>query len=761
MQNQEFYKYNEQDDEQEIKLTDYLHIISRYKWLVIFVFIAVFSVAVIYTARAPRIYQATSKVLLQDKSSNSLLFTSFSNQGNSINNNIQILKSNPVMEIADQILKKQSTYEQLPVSQLEGSHVGYLKKNLSVDTERETDILIISFDSTSPLEARDAANAAANALMQQDTDYARIEFRSTREFLSDQLEENERELRSSEEDLRTFKIEHGVSMLSEETQELITQSSELSAMLSEAETELEVENKHLSYLRKELSAQDTLLLDVNSILTSPLLDQLKTEIVMNQSQYVNLLTQSGYSPDHPQLKIINKAVEDAKERLNEEIQRIILVRSGSADPLLYRSQLIEKIATSQIEQNLKESKVISLQEAVETYNRQMSLLPDTEIELARLERNNQINVKLYTMLIEKFEEAKIVERSKVGNIRLVEEAVIPDKPIKPNVKMNMMIAIVLGLGLGIGAALLLHSLDSKIRTFDDVRKFVGLPLLGTIPHIHSSDADIDKIDNQLRTAKGETKKNLLIAKHQMEARLITNYSPKSSSAEAFRILRTNIVTKKKPGESLTILITSSGPGEGKSTIHSNLATTLAQMDAKVILVDLDLRRPMIHKLVDLDKEHGISDFLVDKTSQLETFIKRSHIPHLDVITSGFVPPNPSELLASRRMDEALDILKSKYDYILLDSPPVIAVTDTMVMARKSDMLTLVVRVGQADKNVIKRAKELLENINISLAGAVINGIHPQKYYSTYEYNYYYYYYYGKKEDNKRSSKLFGKNKSIS
>jgi polysaccharide biosynthesis transport protein len=761
MQNQEFYKYNEQVDEQEIKLTDYLHIISRYKWLVIFVFIAVFSIAVIYTARAPRIYQATSKVLLEDKANNNLLFTSFSNQGNSINNNIQILKSNPVMEIADQILKKLVTYDQLPVSQLEGSHVGYLKENLAVDTERETDILIISFASTSPLEAKEAANAAAYALMQQDTDYARIEYRNTREFLSDQLEENERELRSSEEDLRSYKIEHGVSMLSEETQELIKQSSELSALLSEAETELEVENKHLSYLRKELSAQDTLLLDVNSILTSPLLDQLKTEIVMNQSQYVNLLTQSGYSPDHPQLKTINSAVENAKKRLNEEIQRIILVRSGSADPLLYRSQLIEKIATSQIEQNLKESKVISLQEAVETYNRQMSLLPDTEIELARLERNNQINVKLYTMLIEKFEEAKIVERSKVGNIRLVEEAVIPGNPIKPSVKMNMMIAIVLGLGLGIGAALLLHSLDSKIRTFDDVRKFVGLPLLGTIPHIHLSEADIDKIDTQLRTAKGETKKNLLIAKHQIEARLITNYSPKSSSAEAFRILRTNIVTKKKPGESLTILITSSGPGEGKSTIHSNLATTLAQMDAKVILVDLDLRRPMIHKLVNLDKEHGISDFLVDKTSNLESFVKRSHIPHLDVITSGFVPPNPSELLASRRMDEALDILKTKYDYILLDSPPVIAVTDTMVMARKSDMLTLVVRVGQADKNVIKRAKELLENINISIAGAIINGIHPQKYYSTYEYNYYYYYYYGKKEDKKRSSKLFSKNKSIS
>lgn len=759
--NQEFYKYQEIMDEQEIKLSDYLNVIMRYKWLVILLFILTVSIAVIYTTRAPRIYQATTRILLEDKSSSNILFTSFRNQGNSINNNIQILKSNPVMEIADQIMSKHPDYNQFPINTIEGSPVGYLKNNLSVSTERDTDILIISFQSTSPLEAREAANAAAQALIQQDTDYARIELRSTREFLSDQLEENERELRASEEDLRAYKIEHGVSMLSAETEELIRQSSDLSALLSQAETELDVANKHLSFLKKELSAQDTLLLDVNSVLTSPLLEQLKAEIVINQTQYVNFLTRSEYSPDHPELQSLNRAIENAKTRLNAEIQRIIMIRAGSTDPLQYRSNLIEKIATAQIDQNLKESKVISLQEAVETYNRQMSLLPDTEIELARLERNNQINVKLYTMLIEKFEEAKILERSKIGNIRLVEEAMIPSNPIKPNVRMNMIIAVVLGLGLGIGSALLLHSLDSKIRTFDDVRKYVALPLLGTIPYIHVADSDLDKIDEQLATAKGEAKKNLLISKHQLEAKLITNYSPKSSSAEAFRIFRTNIVTRKKPNESLTILITSAGPGEGKSTIHSNLATTLSQMEARVILVDLDLRRPMIHKLLDLEKENGISDFLVDKSTKIESFIKKSHVPNLEVITSGFVPPNPSELLASKRMDEAIAYLKQNYDYILLDSPPVIAVTDTMVMARNADIMTLVVRVSQADKNVIKRAKELLDNINVSIAGAVINGIYPQKYYSGYEYNYYYYYYYGKKEDSKRASKLFSKNKSFS
>jgi tyrosine-protein kinase Etk/Wzc len=760
MQSQ-FNQFNENVEEQEIQLKDYINIIIRYKWLVAFIFLAVFIAFSVYTAKASRIYKATSKVLLEDRMASDLLFSSFSNKASSINNNIQILTSYPVMKIAFQILRKKPNFTSLPISKIESNQEGYLKDGLSIDTERETDILIINFESTSPLEAKEAANAAAHALIQQDTDYARIEFRNTREFLANQLEENDRRLRNSEEELRTYKIEHGISMLSEETQELIKQSSELSAMLSAAETELEVANNHLKFLQGELSVQDKLLSDINFVLSSPLLDQLKKEIVENQTQYVNFLTRSDYSPDHPELKSLNKSIESAKVRLNEEIQKIISVKSGSSDPLIYRSNLIEQISTAQIDQNLKESKVVSLKKAVENYNRKMSILPDTEVELARLERSYLINEKIYTMLIEKFEDAKIAERSKIGNVRIVEEARVPVKPIKPNKKMNLMISIVLGLGLGIGAALLLHSLDSKIRTFDDVKKNVALPILGTIPYIHIYDSDLDQIENMIRRSKDKEKEELLTLKHHMETKLITDYSPKSSAAEAFRILRTNIIARKKNTDSLSILITSSGPREGKSTIHANLATALAQMDAKVILVDVDLRRPMVHTIFDFEKENGISDFLIDKSSNIENFIKSTAVHNLDIISSGYIPPNPSELLASPRMDELLVQLKKSYDYILLDSPPVIAVTDSMVMARKVDLLTLVVRINSADKNVIRRAKELLDNIDVKIAGAIINGIHPHKYYSSYEYNYYYYYYYGKEEDKKASAKFFRKNKPVS
>jgi len=735
------FQYDVQD-EQEIKLTDYINILLRYKWIIISLFIIVMIGAYFYISNAPRIYRSSSKVLIESETSNSLLFNSFNSKAISLNNNIHILKSRPVLEIAYEILSTKKGFEDFPVNNA-GNQIGYLRGNLGVDTERETDILMINFESIDPLEAMEVANALAYGLIQQDTEHARKEFTTSRVFLAEQLDEKDRRLRTSEEDLRSYKLEHGVSMLSEETQLLIQQSSELGAMLSAAETELAVADDHLNFLKSELSNQDELLSDVNSILSSPLLEKYKSEIVDNQTTYVKLLTKSEYSPDHPELVSLNKSIENTKSKLNEEIQKIISVKEGSSDPLIYRSALIEKISEAQIDQNVKYTKVTSLRKAVDEYNIKMSVLPDTEVEMARLQRNYELNEKTYSLLVIKYEDAKIAEKSKIGNIRIIEEAGLSGAPIKPNVKMNILIAVVIGLGLGIGLALLINSLDSKIRTFDDVRRFVNLPLLGTIPHIHIQEDALEDIDQSIKERNDS--EQLKYLKKQMETKLITEYSPKSSISEAFRILRTNIVSKKKNNESLTILITSSGPKEGKSTIQANLAIALAQMEAKVILIDLDLRRPMVHSLFSSNKEQGISDFLYDKSIDLNGLIKHTFTKNLDILTSGYIPPNPSELLGSTRMDEALEILKKDYDYILLDSPPVIAVTDTMVLARKVDMLTLVVKISTVDKAVIKRAKELLDNIDVSISGAIINGIHPHKYYSAYEYNYYYYYYYGKEK----------------
>lgn len=759
---------NLQEQTEEIQLSDYLNIFFRYKWLIISIFVVIVVAATIYTAKAPRIYQATNIVMIEEDARSEYLFTMSTSQKSSINNHIQILKSRPVLDIAYELLENYKDFEQLPISNVverKGSPHNYLKNRITVENKRETDLLFISFSSLSPLEAKLAVNAVAEALVKRNTSYARMEFTNARRFLSDQLESAELRLRNAEEELRLFKIENGISILSEETKKLIEKSSDLQAELSAAQTDFKVAANHLNYLKSELSQQDSLLANVNSVLNSPLLDQLIKEIVANQTRYVRLLTKPEYSKNHPELIALKEEIENGKDKLDDEVRKAITVKAGSANPLNYRSELTQKIAEAKIERNIAEAKVNSLQDEVEEYNTRMTLLPDTELELARLERNFQIEEKTYETLYQKYEDAKIAEKSKIGNIRIIEEATLPNSPIKPNKKMNLLIGIVMGLGGGLGTALLLNSLDTKIRNFDDIKKYINLPILGTIPFISIEDSDIDYIEKMLQEEKEgkDNKEKIKVLQSQIEGRLVTQYAPKSSTSEAFRILRTNIVTKKKKeNEALSAVITSSGPKEGKSTIIANLAITLAQMDEKVILVDLDLRRPMIHNLFGFEKESGASDMLSTEDNYHD-YIKEPPIKNLDIITSGIIPPNPSELLASHRLKEIIDSLKEEYDYILFDAPPVIAVTDTMIISKKTDHVAIVVRVELAEKNVVKRIVDIFSHINVEIDGVIVNGIRPHKYYSSYEYNYYYYYYYGttKGKKKKRLPKILRKDKSIS
>ncbi len=741
---------------EEITLKDYINIILRYKWLILSIFIISVSLGFFYLSKATKIYQASSSILIENKMSNQVLFGMPTQSKSDINNNIEILKSLPVLSIAYDILKKNKNFKNLPISHFTKLQAEfYLKGNLAIENKMNTDILNINFTSTNPTEAKLAADAVAQALKKLNTDYARLEFTSVREFLAGQLEEAEMRLRSSEEELRLYKIENGISILSEETKKMIEVSSDLKSRLATAETELTVARNHLNFLLKELNQQDSLLVDVNAVLTTPTLDQMIQIIIQKQTQYLTYLAQPQYSEDHPQLKNLKEEIEKSKRKLKEELKKVIKLKANTSNPLDYRAELTLKISEAKIDKNIAEAKVNSLKKEIEKYDKKMSLLPDTELQLARLERNYKIDEKTYSRLNEKYEDAKIAEKSKIGNVRIIENAITPVTPIKPKKKMILMLSIVLGLSIGVGLGLLLNSLDSKIRTYEDIKKYVNVPVLGTIPFINIDESDVEYVDRLLKEATDEREKAKIRFLQQMiESRMITQYAPKSSTSESFRILRTNIVAKKKEGEPLSLVITSSGPKEGKSTIISNLSVTLAQMNAKVIIVDLDLRRPMVHTLFGYDKENGVTDILNSEKpieDILDNYTKKSLIKNLDVITSGFIPPNPSELLSSQRMLDFMEVLNEKYDYILYDAPPVIAVTDTLIIAKHTDMLLLVARVELAEKMVIKRIKEIFEHLNIDITGVIINGIRPHKYYSSYEYNYYYYYYYGTTKGKKKKS----------
>lgn len=308
----------------------------------------------------------------------------------------------------------------------------------------------------------------------------------------------------------------------------------------------------------------------------------------------------------------------------------------------------------------------------------------------------------------------------VENVQVIDEAQVPEFPIKPRPMLNMAIAGVLGLMSGVFLVFLLESLDNTLKNPNDVERHLELPVLGAIPLV-----------------KNERNK------------LITLSNPKSPVSEAFRTLRTNIQFSSIDKEIKTIIVTSSSPTEGKSTIAVNLAITIAQSDKKVILIDCDLRKPRIHKLFGLNNLEGFTSVLMGEKRFSDVIYKYEGLENFNVVSSGPIPPNPAELLGSKKMKEFLDSIKEEYDIIILDTPPVGLVTDSAVLSTIVDSLILVSAVGQTDIEMVKRAKMLLDKVSANIIGVVLNKI-PIEGRSYYKYHYYQYYnYYGEDEGRKK------------
>jgi len=292
---------------------------------------------------------------------------------------------------------------------------------------------------------------------------------------------------------------------------------------------------------------------------------------------------------------------------------------------------------------------------------------------------------------------------------------------------------------------LIELLDDTLKTPEDLEK-LGLVPLGVIPVVHTEEI----IRRLKRQGKSFTEADLA----KVEAKMITRFSPKSPVSEAYRSFRTNIQFSDIDNPKRVILMTSSATKEGKSTTCVNLAITLAQMGSKVLLIDSDLRRPNLHNFFQMDKTYGLTNVLIGSLA-FDDVIKHTEVENLDVITAGDVPPNPSEMVASTKMKEFLKLARDRYDYVLLDSPPVIAVTDAAILTTRVDATILVVSSGMTGKSEIRRAINLIKNVQSSILGVVLNGLDIKKIYGSYYYyfHYYqYYYYYGSEPGEKKKKK---------
>jgi len=340
-------------------------------------------------------------------------------------------------------------------------------------------------------------------------------------------------------------------------------------------------------------------------------------------------------------------------------------------------------------------------------------LQDRSIQYNILKREWETNRELYSGLLERVKEVSVAAGMELDNVSVVDAAVVPMVPFSPNVQLNAALAGVLGLMGGLGIAFLLAFIDNTVRTPEELERLVHLPSLGLVPQVNE------------KTLPENTSIDLL-AHHMRDKDL----------SEAFRSIRTSLMFATPGGTPKTLMVTSSTQGEGKSMSAINLSIVLAQTGVNVLLIDADLRRPRLHKTFRVPRGPGLTDYLVK--GELDS-IHDTGIEHLSFLAAGTPPPNPAELLIAPVMDGLLEGLKERYDYVIIDSAPVLGLADPVVLSTKVQGVLLVSAAAYAGKTAVREAVKRLRSVQAPLVGTILNRIQPDSseygYYNRYYYNY--------------------------
>jgi succinoglycan biosynthesis transport protein ExoP len=365
-----------------------------------------------------------------------------------------------------------------------------------------------------------------------------------------------------------------------------------------------------------------------------------------------------------------------------------------------------------------------LHDALEKQKQEENKLNESAIDYSILKRDLDSYRQLYEGLMEKMKEAGVSAGLKSNNFRIVDVARVPTGPIEPNIPRNLAFAFILGLTSGVGLAFLQEGLDNTVRTSEQAQMISGLPALGLIPL-------------PARTAReGANPKRLVIATSSKEAvELVAQSRPHSQMAESYRALRTSLLLTNLGAPPKVIIVTSALPQEGKTTTSMNTALVLAQKGVRVLLIDADLRRPSIHKILGMGPRSGLSNVLTGSATLQQTITRSSILPNLYILPAGTPPPNPAELLASTNMRDVLEELRGQYDHIVVDTPPTLSVTDAVVLSPRADAIVLVIRSGQTTKQALRRSRDILTQVNAKVSGVLLNAVDltSPDYYYYYEY----------------------------
>lgn len=729
---------------------NYLTILRANIIPIIIITLASIILTIIYVINAKDIYKSTTTIKInrpQGSVLSSSLIPEFQDfiTDRYISNEIEVLKSYKIREsVAERLLDSFQVNKDKDNFFYIFNHGGnegntlvtipvlteILSSIVKIDQKRGLDVVDIVVESPSKYEAMLIANLYAIVYQSFSLELSREELTTLTRYLKEEKENKFKDLSTAELDLENYQKQGGLILLDAQVKNLVENISLLEAQKNAADIELNSKEKEFNSLKSEIERIDPTL---TSYLSGKIDEAYLVEVQAKIAELESKRDIEASIPQDEKLKNktiteYNQKIDPLKKTLDDKIQSIkaSMFSNTPEDRRLVSQKMLEAGVGIQS----YKAKVNTLSKMLSKYEEQFSKLPSQSIEYAKLERNRKATEKLYLILEEKYQEAKINERIKLGTVLIIAPGVLASKPSKPNRMLIVFMGIVLGLAMSIGFAFARNYFDHTVKSPDEIEN-KGISVLSWIPAI-----------DELRGGG-------------MSEFIVAN-KPKSPPSEAFKALRTRLQYAKLEEKPLkTILFTSSVPAEGKTTISLNVAGSLAQMDKKVLLLDCDLRKPRIHNVFESDRYPGLSDYLFSNAT-LEEITRDTKLENLKMITSGTIPPNPSELLASKQMKEFLDKMKEMYDFIVIDSPPYISVTDAEILFRITDGTILVLRAGKTPSDAFFRTCEKLINLNThNFLGVVFNNF---SYKSSYGYYYNYYYYYTR-PDEKPKEKVNGLGKT--
>lgn len=611
---------------------------------------------------------------------------------------------------------------------------------LSVRPVRLTRLVEASFAARDPKLAADCVNELAAAFIDLNINmkYAATEQATT--FLSGQIKGLQAEIEQKEGQLQGFEAEANIVALSDNETTVIDRLTQLNRALTEAQIERLQKEATWNGL-KNVSADY-----VPDAITNPLIQRLREDYVRLKRETQKM--EERFQPDYPELQRMKVELESARRSLEDETQNLVKGAYSEYQTALSRERSLEAEFNEQKNEAFKMNSSAVLYNGLKVEIQNKKTLLDS---LLRRESETGVEARLKGL--------------RTSNIRVVDRAREPVRPSSPNKKRNLILALILGLGGGVGLAFLFDFLDNSVKTSEDVERYAALPTLGVVPKFTLEGASksysygrrlkAGKETARLEAAKagegagsgaGESGKPAVppfvaeVEKAPLPGgiELVPHYFPHSRLAESYRSIRTALLLSSADNPVKTIAVTSAMPGEGKTVSVANLAVTLAQSGKTVLVVDADLRRPRQHRIFKIKNTFGLTTYLTDSVPVKEV-IKSTEIPNLFVINAGPVPPNPAELLGSDKMSRFVRMMAEESDFVLFDLPPMLDISDALVLGAKVDGMVLVVWGDKTSREALKKAREKLDLLKVRTLGVIINNVslpkHGPYYYKGYYHGY--------------------------